>query len=120
MTLLAASIGAQLMDGLQNMIVGMGVVFVVLIVLSVVIWAFKFIGKLDKSQPEAQAEKKTPAPRVAAPAAAPAAPAGPGTMKNAGVSFDDEVEGPVAAVILAAVAENCGGDFTVKSIKKSK
>jgi len=32
----------------------------------------------------------------------------------------DEVDGQTAAVILAALAEECGGRFAVKSIKKSK
>ena len=116
MTILAASIGSVLMEGFQNMVIGLGVVFAVLIFLSLVIYCFKFINKFDK--PKAEPEKKAaPAPKAAAPVAA---PAGPGTMAAADVSIEDEVEGPVAAVILAAVAENCGGNFVVKSIKKSK
>jgi hypothetical protein len=41
-------------------------------------------------------------------------------MAKQTVSFEDEVEGPVAAVILAAVAQVCGGNFKVTSIKKHK
>ena len=61
-----------------------------------------------------------PAP-TAAPAAAPApvVPAGPGRMSSGSVNFADEVEGPVAAAILAAVAEELGGTFRVTSIKKA-
>jgi len=102
--------------GLQDTLVGLGVVFCALIFLSFVISLFKHIGKFGKTKaPEA----KPAAPAPAAPAPAVAA-AGPGTMVNAKVQVAEEVEGPVAAAILAAVAETCGGDFSVTSIKKSK
>ena len=113
MTFFAADVGANIAEGLKNMVVGLGVVFVVLIFLMFVISLFKFVNKLDKP--------KEKAPAAAAPAPARAAvPAGPGTMANASVSIADEVEGPVAAAVLAAVAEECGGNFKVTSIKKSK
>lgn len=118
MTFFAVDMGANIAEGLKNMVVGLGVVFAVLIFLMLVISAFKFINKLDK--PKEEPRKAAPAPAAAAPAAAPAVPVGPGTMASAAVSIEDEVEGPVAAAILAAVAECCGGNFTVKSIKKSK
>jgi|GEM_PF-853318 len=104
--------------GLQDTLVGLGVVFCALIFLSFVISLFKHIGKFGKTKaPEA----KPAAPAPAAPVApAPVVAAGPGTMVNAKVQVAEEVEGPVAAAILAAVAENCGGDFSVTSIKKSK
>lgn len=117
MTFFAVDMGANIAEGLKNMVVGLGVVFAVLIFLMFVISLFKFINKLDK--PKEEPKKAAPAPAAAAPAK-PAVPAGPGTMANASVSIEDEVEGPVAAAILAAVAECCGGNFTVKSIKKSK
>lgn len=103
--------------GLQDTLVGLGVVFCALIFLSFVISLFKHVGKFGKTKaPEA----KPAAPAPAAPVPAPAVAAGPGTMVNAKVQVADEVEGPVAAAILAAVAETCGGDFSVTSIKKSK
>jgi len=49
----------------------------------------------------------------------PMAQTGPGTMEKAKVNVVDEVEGQTAAVILVALAEECGGNFSVKSIKKS-
>ena len=118
MTFFAADVGANIAEGLKNMVVGLGVVFVVLIFLMFVISLFKFVNKLDK--PKEKAPAAAPAPAAAAPVVRAAAPAGPGTMANASVSVEDEVEGPVAAAILAAVAEECGGNFKVKSIKKSK
>ena len=112
MTFFAADVGANIAEGLKNMVVGLGVVFVVLIFLMFVISLFKFVNKLDK--PKEKAPAAAPAPARAA------VPAGPGTMANASVSIADEVEGPVAAAVLAAVAEECGGNFKVTSIKKSK
>ncbi len=117
MTFLAASdLSTILLEGVQNMAVGLIVVFCVLVFLSLVISCFRFVQKLEKPQETAPKAAPAPAPK----AAAPVVPVGPGTMEAASVSFGDEVEGPVAAVILAAVAEACGGNFKVTSIKKSK
>ena len=112
------SLGEAVTEGLMNMVVGLGVVFIVLIFLSFVISLFKYINKLDK--PKAKTEPVVAPVGAPAPAPVTAVPAGPGTMANAKVAIADEVEGPVAAVILAAVAESCGGNFKVTSIKKSK
>ena len=121
MTFLAAT---SLATAFQNMVVGLGTVFLVLAFLILVISLFKFVNQWDANRQKAAAAKQAPAPAPAAapaaPAAVPAAPKGPGKMAQAKVSFGDEVEGPVAAVILAAVAEACGGSFKVTSIKKSK
>lgn len=118
MTLLAAT---NLAVAFENMIVGLGTVFLVLAFLILVISLFKYVNAWDARRQAASAAA-TPAPK-AAPAAAPAAaavPKGPGKMTGAKVSFADEIEGPIAAVILAAVAEECGGNFKVTSIRKSK
>jgi len=104
--------------GLQDTLVGLGVVFCALIFLSFVISLFKHVGRFNKTKAP-EAKPAAPAPAAPVPAMAVAA-AGPGTMVNAKVQVADEVEGPVAAAILAAVAETCGGDFSVTSIKKSK
>ena len=132
MTFLAAT--NSLAFAFQNMIVGLGTVFLVLAFLILVIALFKYVNEWDDVKEAINqvraAKNGEPIPvrtapaaqtRAAAPvAAAPAVPAGPGTMASAKVSFDDEIEGPVAAVIMAAVAEHCGGNFKVTSIKKSK
>ena len=104
--------------GLQDTLVGLGVVFCALIFLSFVISLFKHVGRFNKTKAP-EAKPAAPAPAAPVPAMAVAA-AGPGTMVNAKVQVAEEVEGPVAAAILAAVAETCGGDFSVTSIKKSK
>ena len=114
------SLGEAMQEGLMNMIVGLGTVFIVLIFLTFVISLFKYVNKLERAKaPEKPVETPASAPAPAA-APAPAVPAGPGTMGNAKVAIADEVEGPVAAAILAAVADTCGGDFQVTSIQKSK
>ena len=114
------SLGEAMQEGLMNMAVGLGTVFVVLIFLTFVISLFKFVNKFDKPKAKETVAAPANAPAPAPVQAAPAAPAGPGTMANAQVAVADEVEGPVAAAILAAVAETCGGNFQVTSIKKSK
>ena len=104
-----------------NTIVGLGTVFTILAFLILVISLFKYVNKFAMAQEAAaKAAAPAPAPKAAPAPAAPAVPVGPGTMANAAVNFGDEVEGPIAAVILAAVAETCGGNFKVTSIKKSK
>ena len=109
-------------EGFSNMLVGLFVVFSVLVFLSIIIWAFKFLGGAGAGKASAQAAA------VKAPAGAPApavknfvaAPVGPGTMAKAQVHIEDEIDGAVAAAILAAIAQECGGNFKVTSIKKSK
>ena len=120
MVFLAAE--SLLAEGFSNMLVGLFVVFSVLAFLSIIIWAFKFLGGAGAGKASAQAAA------VKAPASAPApavknlvaAPVGPGTMAKAQVHIEDEIDGAVAAAILGAIAQECGGNFKVTSIKKSK
>ncbi len=131
MTFLTASnvsLAEAMQEGAMNMVVGMVTVFAVLIFLTFVISLFKYVNRMERSvtkntpvevSENAPAPAKAPAP-VKAAAPVQAAPAGPGTMESARVLVADEVEGPVAAAILAAVADTCGGNFKVTSIKKSK
>ncbi len=125
MVLLAAELsgGELVSQGLTNMLVGLFVVFAVLTFLTLIISAFKLLDKVGTAEEQAPkaAPAAAPAPGVATAAnfSAPV-PAGPGTMTSAKVSFGDEIDGETAAVILAAVAQECGGNFKVTSIKKSK
>ena len=126
MVLLAAELsgGELVSQGLTNMLAGLFVVFAVLTFLTLIISAFKLLNRVGtaEEQPPKAAPVTAPAPGVATAAnfSAPVIPAGPGTMAAAKVSFDDEIDGETAAVILAAVAQECGGNFKVTSIKKSK
>lgn len=122
MAFMFADVSENISEGLLNMAAGLIIVFGVLIFLSLIISCFKYINAIAENRTATKTAPATaPVPAKAAPAIAPsAAPAGPGTMAKEKVSFDDEIEGPVAAVILAAVAEACGGNFKVTSIKKHK
>ena len=125
MAFMFADISENISEGLLNMAAGLIIVFGVLVFLSLIISCFKYINAIAESSSAAKATPApaAPAPSKAAPVPAPvpaAVPVGPGTMAKQTVSFEDEVEGPVAAVILAAVAQVCGGNFKVTSIKKHK
>jgi Na+-transporting methylmalonyl-CoA/oxaloacetate decarboxylase gamma subunit len=122
MAFMFADISENISEGLLNMAAGLIIVFGVLIFLSLIISCFKYVNAIAENRSTAKAAPTpaaAPVPAKAAPAA-PAAPVGPGTMAKEKVSFDDEIEGPIAAVILAAVAQTCGGNFKVTSIKKHK
>lgn len=111
---IAAVSGEMLLEGLKNMVVGLGVVFAVLIILCVIIWAFKFLSGFGADDAKADAPK---APKNAPKPAA--KQAGPGKMSEADVNFED-VDADTASVILGVMAEECGGNIEVTSIKKSK
>ncbi|MBQ4425905.1 MAG: OadG family protein [Lachnospiraceae bacterium] len=91
-------------EALGNMIVGILVVFTALLFLCGVISLFKFLGKADKSSQKAaqKAPVKTAAP------VKPAEPAKPASGE----------EDAVIAVILAAVAQQCGPNAKVTSIQR--
>lgn len=97
------SLGETMAKAAMNTAMGMGTVFVMLIIISLIISCFTFINKA-----QSKSAGKTPAP-AAAPAAAPA-PAEPET---------DDLE--LVAVIAAAIAAATGSstdDFVVRSIKR--
>lgn len=100
------SIGETMTKAAMNTAMGMGTVFVMLIVISLIISCFTLINKAQKKA-ENKAAANTPVP--AAPAAAPVAEA-PQT---------DDLE--LVAVIAAAIAAATGSstdDFVVRSIKR--
>ena len=108
----AAVSSAMLLEGLKNMVVGLGVVFGVLILLCVIIWAFKFLDAIGANDAKTEAK---PAPSFAP---FPKKGNGNGQMEEDSVQFED-VDEITAAVILGAVAEESGGNFKVTSIKRS-
>lgn len=96
------SLGEKMTKAAMNTAMGMGTVFIMLIVISLLIWCFGFIGKLEN-----RAKKPEPA-AAAAPAAAPAA----------AVQTDDlELVAVIAAAIAAATGTSTD-DFVVRSIKR--
>lgn len=101
------SLGETMTKAAMNTAMGMGTVFVMLIVISLIISCFTFINKAQK---KAESKKAASAPVPAAPAAAPAVEEAPQT---------DDLE--LVAVIAAAIAAATGtstDDFVVRSIKR--
>lgn len=100
------TLGEKMTNAALNTLMGMGIVFIVLILISLIIYGFKVFPYL-----EAKKKAQSSAPAVAeAPAAAPVA---------APVTAQDDLE--LAAVIAAAIAASTGtstSDFVVRSIKR--
>lgn len=98
------TLGEKMTNAALNTLMGMGIVFTVLILISLIIYGFKIFSYLDNNK------KATPAPAAApAPVAAPAAP----------VAAQDDLE--LTAVIAAAIAASTGtstSDFVVRSIRR--
>ena len=98
------TLGEKMTNAALNTLMGMGIVFAVLILISLIIYGFKIFSYLEK-------KKTTPAPAAApAPVAAPAAPV---------AAAQDDLE--LAAVIAAAIAASTGtstSDFVVRSIRR--
>ena len=113
-----------MMEGLGNLVIGMGVVFAVLIFLAWVISLFKYIhvftDKADKKAAEkAKAEKKGPV--IAAPAAAPVPAPAPAA------SASDEEMAVVLAMAIAAYEEETGRHYdelnngiTVRKLRRGR
>lgn len=101
--------GEKMQKALMNTVMGMGTVFVMLIVICLIISCFSVIPKIE-SKMKARKEKK-----VVVEAAEPAAPA---PVQDA-VPQTDDLE--LVAVIAAAIAASTGqstDDFVVRSIKR--
>lgn len=103
---LVYTLGEKMEKAGLNTLMGMGTVFIVLILISVIIYCFKLIPYLQKRLAGGDAAPEAPAPAPAAVSAAPV-PAG------------DELE--LAAVISAAIAASAGvseDSFVVRSIHR--
>ncbi len=92
----------------MNTVIGMGTVFVVLILISLIISCFTFISKFEKRQ------KKQEAPAPAA-----AAPVVEQTVAKEELSDDTELVAVIAAAIAAYEGAASTDGFVVRSIRKS-
>ena len=100
------SLGETMTKAAMNTAMGMGTVFVMLIIISLIISCFTLVNKAQK---KAESKKAVNTPAPAAPAAAPVA----------AVPETDDLE--LVAVIAAAIAAATGSstdDFVVRSIKR--
>ena len=108
------STGEILQKAGMNTLLGMGVVFAVLILISLIIYCLKIITangtKLGKKK---AAEKKAAAPAAPAAAPAPAAPA-----KAAEAADDLELVAVITAAVAASMGTTSTDGFVVRSIKR--
>ena len=106
------SLGEILAKAGMNTLLGMGTVFAVLILISLIIYCFNFIPNIQAKFGKKKEEKAAPAAKpAAAPVAAPAAPAEP--------TVD---EGELVAAITAAICAYTGSSsdgFVVRSIRRA-
>ena len=104
------TLGEKMSNAGLNTLMGMGIVFIVLILISVIIYGFKIFPYLENKKKAKIAVSVPQAAPVPAPAPAPVA---------APVAAQDDLE--LAAVIAAAIAASTGtstSDFVVRSIKR--
>ena len=103
------TLGEKMTNAGLNTLMGMGIVFAVLILISLIISCFKVFSYLENKSKEKQAAE-APAAKEAPAAPVPAVPTAPA---------QDDLE--LAAVIAAAIAASTGTsteDFVVRSIKR--
>ncbi len=103
------TLGEKMTNAGLNTLMGMGIVFIVLILISLIIYAFKIFPYLENKKKASIAESMP----QAAPAPAPVPVAAPVAAAQ------DDLE--LAAVIAAAIAASTGtstSDFVVRSIKR--
>lgn len=91
----------------MNTLIGMGTVFAVLILISLIISCFTFISKFEK-----QKKQEAPAPAVAAPVVEQ-------TAANEELSDDTELVAVIAAAVAAYEGAASTDGFVVRSIRKS-
>ncbi len=111
-----SSMGELMMKAALNTLIGMGTVFVVLILISAIISAFSIIPKI-----QAKFNKKDIAVKVEkkAPASAPVAAASPAAVASEGdLAGDMELVAVIAAAIAAYEGAASTDGFVVRSIRK--
>ena len=109
------SIGENLQKAALNTLLGMGTVFCILILISLIISAFGIIPKLEakkKEKAKAAAVANAPAAPAPAPVAAP--------IVEEELSDDLELVAVIAAAIAAYEGSEDASGYVVRSIKKSK
>ena len=106
------STGEIMMKALMNTVIGMGTVFVVLIIISLIISCFGFIPKI-----QAKFQKKPEAP--AAPSNVQADPVVTQIAEKEELSDDTELVAVIAAAIAAYEGSGSTDGFVVRSIRKS-
>ncbi len=105
------SLGELMKNAALNTILGMGTVFVVLILISLIIYCFAFIPKIQA------AFSKKPEEKPAAPAPAPAAV--PAAVEEEELTDDLELVAVIAAAVAASEGAASTDGFVVRSIRRA-
>lgn len=106
------SLGEKMQKAAMNTLMGLGTVFMILILISFVIYGFKVIPYL---QEKAKAKAQVPEP-VPVPEAAPA----PVVQEEVAQQDDAELIAVIAAAIAASEGTLAADGFVVRSIKRRK
>lgn len=99
---------ASMMKAVMNTLMGMGIVFLVLIFISIIIWLLKFVPVLFEKK---KAPESLDVPKAAVPS----------PVAEIQQTDDTELVAVITAAIMALRAEENGGDgsgFTVRSIRR--
>lgn len=106
------SLGEKMQKALMNTVMGLGTVFLILILISLIIWGFKIIPYLQK---QAEAKKAAATP----PQPEPSQPVPEVVMQPVYQQDDTELIAVIAAAIAAAEGTSADG-FVVRSIRRRK
>lgn len=110
------SIGENLKKAGLNTLLGMGTVFIILILISLIISLFGIFPKIEAAKKAKEEAAKKAEAAVAAPAAAAAVP----VVEEEDYSDDLELAAVIAAAIAAYEGSEDASGYVVRSIKKSK
>ena len=105
------STGEIMAKAAMNTVIGMGTVFVVLILISLIISCFTLVSKIEEKQKK-KAESSAPAPVVAAPVV-------PQAAVKEELADDTEFVAVIAAAVAAYEGAASTDGFVVRSIRKS-
>ncbi len=105
------STGEIMAKAAMNTVIGMGTVFVVLILISLIISCFTLVSKIEEKQKK-KAESSAPAPVVAAPVV-------PQAAVKEELADDTELVAVIAAAVAAYEGAASTDGFVVRSIRKS-
>ena len=106
------ALGSTLAEAALNTLIGMGTVFIVLIIISFIIWLFKFIGIAERKAAEKKEEKGR------RPEGNGGTEEGRGTMESGKELSDDRELGAVIAAAIAAYEGTDPDGIIVRSVRK--
>lgn len=108
------SLGELMTNAALNTLIGMGTVFIVLILIAWLISCFKYISVFEKKMADRKAKKNAANAPAAAPATAPAA----AVVEEAEEEDDCELVAVIAAAIAASEGATSTDGFVVRSIRR--